>query len=147
MTLTLTDELEAYRRAVRAQAESTIGPFVKALDREQRFSREVWDALRATDIFALPFPETAGGLGGSFLAFVVATEQIAAVGATAALYPGTTVQVASTLLHYGTPSQIECWVPLLLRGDAPAAWAFTEPQGVAEIQRAVVARRVMDAAR
>ncbi|HEX2384008.1 MAG TPA: acyl-CoA dehydrogenase family protein [Acidimicrobiales bacterium] len=128
MTLTLTDELEAYRRAVRAQAESTIGPFVKALDCEQRFSREVWDALRATDIFALPFPETAGGLGGSFLAFVVATEQIAAVGATAALYPGTTVQVASTLLHYGTPSQIECWVPLLLRGDAPAAWAFTEPQ-------------------
>jgi alkylation response protein AidB-like acyl-CoA dehydrogenase len=128
MTLTLTEELEAYRRAVRAQAESTIGPFVKALDREQRFSREAWDALRATNIFALPFPETAGGHGGSFLAFVVATEEIAAVGATPALYPGTTVQVASTLLHYGTSSQIECWVPMLLRGDAPAAWAFTEPQ-------------------
>jgi alkylation response protein AidB-like acyl-CoA dehydrogenase len=128
MTLILSEELEEFRRTVRAQAERTVGPTVAGLDRDQRFSREVWDALRAIGVFSLPFPEDLGGLGGSFLSFIVATEEIAAVGATPALYPGTTVQVASTIRQHGTKDQIERWLPGLLDAEAPAAWAFTEPQ-------------------
>jgi alkylation response protein AidB-like acyl-CoA dehydrogenase len=43
------------------------------------------------------------------------------------LYPGTTIQVAMTLLAHGTPAQIEAHVPALVAGDRLAAWAFTEP--------------------
>lgn len=128
MTLVLPDELEELRRTVRARAEDRIGPHVARMDRDQAFSGTVWDELRAMDVFALPFPEDVGGLGGSFLAFTVVTEELATVGATPALYPGTTVQVATTLVQHGTPAQVERWLPALLRGDAPAAWAFTEPQ-------------------
>jgi alkylation response protein AidB-like acyl-CoA dehydrogenase len=124
----LSEELDAYRRTIFEQASERIGPLVRDLDIGQRFCRQVWDELRRMEIFALPFPESVGGRGGSFLAFVAATEEIARVGAAAALYPGTTVQVAMTLLEHGTPAQLDRWLPALLTGDHPAAWAFTEPQ-------------------
>jgi alkylation response protein AidB-like acyl-CoA dehydrogenase len=124
----LGEELEAFRRSVRAQAERALGPLIGPLDRDQRFSPPVWDVLRAMEVFAVCLPEAVGGQGGSFLAFVVAIEEIATVGATAALYPGTTVQVAGALLQHGSDAQMARSLPALVRGDAPAAWAFTEPQ-------------------
>ncbi|MDO8364100.1 MAG: acyl-CoA dehydrogenase family protein [Actinomycetota bacterium] len=124
----LSPELVEYRDTIRARAAERIGPWVDVLDREQRFSPEVWAELRDLELFGLPFAADVGGLGGSFLAFAVATEAVASISAGAALYPGTTVQVAATLLRQGTPAQVERWVPGMLRGEAPVAWAFTEPQ-------------------
>ena len=126
--LALDEELEAFRRSIRAQAEQTIEPLIADIDRVQRFSPPVWEAVGKLGVFDLAFPKEAGGQGGSFLAFIVATEEIAAVGATAALYPGTTVQVSATLRQHGTPDQIARWLPGLLHPAAPTAWAFTEPQ-------------------
>jgi len=123
----LSEELELFRRALCARAVSLIGPHATALDRDQSFVPEVWAAVRDMEMFALPFTAEVGGLGGSFLDFVVATEAIARTSASAALYPGTTVQVAGTILAHGTREQIDRWVPSLVRGDAPASWAFTEP--------------------
>ena len=91
--LILDDDLEEFRATVRRRAEARIGPLVEELDRTQRFSQEVWKELRDLELFALPFPTEIGGSGGSFLAFIVATEEVARVGATPALYPGTSVQV------------------------------------------------------
>jgi len=66
--------------------------------------------------------------GASALAFVVALEQVAYSSAVAALYPGTTIQVARALLDHGHPVMRERWAKRLIDGDAVAAWAFTEPQ-------------------
>ena len=124
----LSDDLEAFRTTIGRRARDRILPYASGLDRDQRFSPDVWAELRDLELFGLAFPESVGGLGGSFLAYTVATEEVAIVSASAALYPGTTVQVAMTLLEHGTSAQIAQWVPALVRGDAPAAWAFTEPQ-------------------
>lgn len=126
--MVLSAELVEYRETVRARAAERIGPWVDVLDRDQRFSPEVWAEVRDLELFGLPFPSRVGGLDGSFLAFTVATEAVAHTSASAALYPGTTVQVAATILRNGTPEQIARWVPAMVRGDAPVAWAFTEPQ-------------------
>jgi alkylation response protein AidB-like acyl-CoA dehydrogenase len=42
-------------------------------------------------LLTLPFDADVGGSGGTFLACVVACEEVARYSATAALYPGTTV--------------------------------------------------------
>jgi len=123
----LPDDLETFRTTVSQRARDRLEPYASQLDRDQRFSPAVWAELRDLELFGLPFPESVGGAGGSFLAFAVATEEVAIVSASAALYPGTTVQVATTLLEHGTSEQIAGWIPPLVRGDAPAAWAFTEP--------------------
>ena len=36
-------------------------------------------------------------------------------------------QVAGTIRHYGTPAQVERWVPGLMSGDVVGAWGLTEP--------------------
>jgi alkylation response protein AidB-like acyl-CoA dehydrogenase len=124
----LTAELAEFRDTIGARAMARISSYVDVLDRDQRFSPEVWAEVRDLELFGLSFPSSVGGLDGSFLAFVVATEAIASVSASAALYPGTTVQVAATIMRLGTHEQIERWVPRMVRGHSPVAWAFTEPQ-------------------
>jgi alkylation response protein AidB-like acyl-CoA dehydrogenase len=126
--LRLSDELEAFRVTLRRRAEERIGPLVPDIDKSGKFSPALWEELRATEIFGLAFGEGQRDAGGSFLAFVVATEEISRVGAIAGLYPGTTVQVAMTLERHGTVEQQQRWLPVLVGGTAPAAWAFTEPQ-------------------
>ncbi|MGE0881130.1 MAG: acyl-CoA dehydrogenase family protein [Acidimicrobiia bacterium] len=121
------DELNEFVASISHQAFDRIAPYAEALDREQRFSEPVWSALRDMGMFALTLPVEAGGAGAPFLAFALATEAIAMVSAAAALYPGTTVQVAGAVLRLGSESQRDIYLPGLLAAERPAAWAFTEP--------------------
>jgi alkylation response protein AidB-like acyl-CoA dehydrogenase len=143
--LTLPEELEFFRRSVRERAEAKIAALIPAIDRSGAFSADLWSELRAAEIIRLPFAQECGGLGGSFLSFAVAIEELARVGAIAGLYPGTTVQVIATIMAYGTSQQKEKWLPALLDAEAPAAWAFTEPQtGSDPTQIETTARRCPD---
>jgi len=121
-------ELQQLARSVRQQAWRSLAGRAAELDRAQRFDPQVWTAVGALGIVPLSFGVDEGGSGGSALALAVALEQVAYACATAALYPGTTIQVARALLDHGAPSVRDRWVPKLLAGDAVAAWAFTEPQ-------------------
>jgi len=125
--LKLPEELESFRQAVRAQANARVAPLAAMVDREQRYSPELWAAIRDLEMLQLPFAEDVGGSGGTFLAYVIATEEVARCSAIAALYPGTTVQVATTILEHGTSEQVRRFVPPLVAGEHAAAWAFTEP--------------------
>ena len=124
----LDPDLQELARSVRAQAWRALAGRAAELDRAQRFDPQVWAAVRDLGIIPLPFAEDDGGAGGSALALVVALEQVAYACATAALYPGTTIQVIRALLDHAQPAVRERWVPHLMSGDALACWAFTEPQ-------------------
>jgi alkylation response protein AidB-like acyl-CoA dehydrogenase len=119
----LAGEILAFQADLRRRSAERIEPLIAGIDESQAFSARLWEELRATGIFELPF-----GAPGSFPTFIVATEEIARAGAIAGLYPGTTVQVAATLLRHGRAEQQERWLPALTSGTGPAAWAFTEPQ-------------------
>ena len=124
----LEPELEELARSVRQQAWRRLAGRDAELDRAQRFSQETWDDVRELGIVGLSFGEADGGGGAPALAFVVALEQVAYASAVAALYPGTTIQVARALLDHGQPAARERWAKRLIAGDAIASWAFTEPQ-------------------
>jgi alkylation response protein AidB-like acyl-CoA dehydrogenase len=123
----LEQELQELARSVRSQAWRRLAPRADEMDRTGRFSPEVWGELRELGIVGLSFAEDEGGQGGSVLALVVALEQIAYASAVAAMYPGTTIQVARALLDHGDAAAVERWLPGLLAGDTVASWAFTEP--------------------
>jgi len=124
----LNDDCQAIAESVRARAWERLAPQAAGTDKTQLFSADMWRELRELGIFGLPFSPDAGGAGASTLAYIVALEQIAYASAVAALYPGTTVQVAQVLLAHAAPAVQEQWVPRLVAGEALAAWAFTEPQ-------------------
>jgi alkylation response protein AidB-like acyl-CoA dehydrogenase len=125
---TLPPSLQDLARSVRRQSWRELAGLAADLDRAQRFSPELWAAVRDLGIVPLSFAEDDGGSGGSALALTVALEQVAYACAVAALYPGTTIQVARALLDHGQASLAARWLPRLLAGDTIAAWAFTEPQ-------------------
>ena len=127
MHLPLGPELEALHDSVDRQAAATIAPLATTVDRSQEFSPALWAAVRDVGLTRLPFAEADGGDGGNVRAYAVATREVARHAAVAALYPGTSIQVAMTLLAHGTAAQVARHVPALVSGDAIAAWAFTEP--------------------
>ncbi|MFC5747850.1 acyl-CoA dehydrogenase family protein [Actinomadura rugatobispora] len=127
MRLRVEPELEELRAAIDGQAAKTVAPLAPRVDRDQRFSPELWRAVCELGMTRLPFAERYGGDGGTVRAYMVASREVARHCAVAALYPGTTIQVAMTLLKHGTPTQIERFVPGLVSGELMAAWAFTEP--------------------
>lgn len=123
----LSREQRDLAESVHAWAGARIEPLAAAIDRDQEFSPGLWSQLRDFGIFALPVPEAAGGAGGSVLDYVIVLEQIARSCAVASLYPGTTTQVAQAILAHGTDELRASLLPRLVAGEAPAAWAFTEP--------------------
>ena len=141
----LEPELQELARSVRRQAWRRLADRDAELDRAQRFSPETWSDVRDLGLVGLCFPEAEGGGGAPALAFVVALEQVAYASAVAALYPGTTIQVARALLDHGRPALREQWAKRLIAGDVVAAWAFTEPQTGSDPQQLTTrARRVGD---
>jgi alkylation response protein AidB-like acyl-CoA dehydrogenase len=120
-------ELEALRETISAQALRTIAPLADGVDRSQEFSRELWNAVRDTGLVRLPFSEEYGGDGGTVRAYAVASAELAKHCAVAALYPGTSIQVAAALIEHGSPEHRTNVVPRLVAGETIAAWAFTEP--------------------
>jgi len=141
----LSPELQELARSVRQQAWRRLAARDGELDRTQRFSRQTWEDVCELGIVGLSFSESDGGGGAPALAFIVALEQVAYASAVAALYPGTTIQVARALLDHGHPAIREQWAGRLIRGEAIASWAFTEPQtGSDPKQLATRARRDAD---
>jgi alkylation response protein AidB-like acyl-CoA dehydrogenase len=121
-------ELQELARSIHGQAWRSLAARAAELDRTQRFDRDVWTAVGELGLVPLSFDGADGGAGGSALALVVALEQVAYACATAALYPGTTIQVIRALLDHAAPTLRQRWVARLMAGEALAAWAFTEPQ-------------------
>ena len=124
----LTAESEALQRTVRSAVDAHLWALCSEVDRRQAFSPELWSRLRELGITAIPFTEDHGGAGGTFADYALALEELGRAGILAANLPGTTVQVATALLRFGSPPLIERFVEPLVTGDAIAAWAFTEPQ-------------------
>ena len=143
MKFRLDQDLEDLRAAIEGQAARTVAPLAAKVDRTQAFSPELWNVICDLGLTRLAFPEEHGGDGGSVRAYVVASGEVARHCAVAALYPGTTIQVAMTLLARGTPDQIDRFVPALITGDALAAWAFTEPATGSD-PRQITTRAVSD---
>lgn len=122
----LDDDLRALHDSMSALGAAQVDPLARVIDRTGEFSPQLWRVVVDSGVLGIAVPEEHGGSGGSLLAYVVALEGLARGGAVGALYAGTTVQVLSALLRYGTPPAIAGWLPPLLSGQAPAAWAFTE---------------------
>jgi alkylation response protein AidB-like acyl-CoA dehydrogenase len=120
-------ELEALRQAITSQAVTSVRPLVDDVDRMQTFSWELWRAVCDLGLTRLPFDEKFGGDGGTIRAYAVASAELAQQCAVAALYPGTSIQVAAALIEHGSPEHRTSVVPRLVAGEMIAAWAFTEP--------------------
>jgi alkylation response protein AidB-like acyl-CoA dehydrogenase len=124
--LSLSEDLEAFRTTLRRAVDARIVPLTGEIERTNGVIGELWDIVRELEITPIPFPHEVGGSDGTFLAFIVALEELARGSNVASAYAS--IQMARTLLRVGSPEQIQQWVPRLVRNEIMGSWAFTEPQ-------------------
>jgi short/branched chain acyl-CoA dehydrogenase len=125
----LTDEQRQIRHTVREFAREQIAPRAAAFDESGDFPYELVSGMANLGLFALPFPESAGGMGGDFLSYCLALEEIARADAAVAITLEAAVSLGiSPIVSFGTTAQKERWLPELLAGTKLWAFGLTEPE-------------------
>jgi alkylation response protein AidB-like acyl-CoA dehydrogenase len=124
---TAPDELQLIREAVREYADRRLVPLAEACDTTGRFPLEVVKEMGDLGFMGIGFPESHGGTGGSKLAFAITVEEVYRASAGIAASGFMSPLIAHDLLMAASEEQIQRLVPPILRGDAIAALAVTEP--------------------
>jgi alkylation response protein AidB-like acyl-CoA dehydrogenase len=124
----LTPEQREIQAVARELAAAEIEPYAADWDRAHAFPRALLDKLAELGLLGVCVPEEHGGAGADFLSYVLVLEELsradAGVGVTVAVH---TSAATLPLLRFGTPEQIDRFVPPLARGERLGAFALTEP--------------------
>jgi short/branched chain acyl-CoA dehydrogenase len=126
----LSEEHQALAETVRDFANQVLAPVAAHHDREQSFPYEVVRAMAGMGLFALPFPEEFGGMGGDYLSLCLAIEELARIDQSVAITLEAAVGLGSMpIFRAGTKEQKERFLGPLIGGEALGAFGLTEPDG------------------
>jgi short-chain 2-methylacyl-CoA dehydrogenase len=99
----LSDEQQAVRELCREFARDVVAPAAPALDREHRFGYEIVAKMGELGLFGLPFGEEWGGVGGDFLSYCIAIEEIGRADAGVGITLEAAVSLGAAPIHdFGT---------------------------------------------
>jgi butyryl-CoA dehydrogenase len=124
----LDDDQVALAEAVAGFCADTLAPTAKGDDEEERFRREIFDAMGEQGFLGVPTSEEHGGLGLGYLDYCVVLEEIAKVSSSYAVTVAVNGLPQIILAQYGTDAQREAWLPKLASGEALGGFALSEPE-------------------
>ncbi len=128
MELGLSPDETALREAVRQFVRREVAPVADAMDREDRFPREVFSRLGEDGFLGPTLPTEHGGLGLSYRVQAIILEEIARSSPALALSVGAHSNLfADNLSRNGSPEQRERFLPPIASGREIGALALTEP--------------------
>jgi len=128
MRFDLTDEHRATQATMRAFCEKEVAPHVAEWDREHYFPRDLIREMGRHGFFGSTFPEAVGGTNMGFLAHALLCEEASRTWSSLrALFNMQALTVARTVLDFGSPEQIETYVPKWISGEQLGCFALTEP--------------------
>jgi butyryl-CoA dehydrogenase len=128
--LDLSAEHEELRATVERFARAEVAPVIGEFYEKEQFPYELVARMGEMGLFGLPFPEEYGGMGGDYLAFCLALEELARVDSSLAITLEAGVGLgAMPIYRYGSEEQKQTWLPDLCAGRALGAFGLTEPGG------------------
>jgi len=128
MRLELTPDQDAYRRTVRAFAETNVAPRAAAIDESNEFPKDVVLEAGRQGLLGVVIPATAGGSGLDYLSYALAIEEISAASASVgAILAVNNSLVAEVIAKFGSDSQCDRWLRALSTGRSVGAFALSEP--------------------
>ncbi len=137
------EELELLRETVRAFAADHIAPRAEAIDRDNRFPKDLWPALGGLGLLGITVGEDYGGAGLGYLAHVVAMEEISRASASIGLSYGAHSNLCvNQLSRWGNEAQKRRHLPALITGESLGALAMSEAGAGSDVMgmRTVAAR-------
>ena len=115
------------REATARFADEQIAPLAAAIDREDRFPRELWLPMGALGLHGITVEEEWGGLGLGYLDHVVAVEEVARASASVGLSYGAHSNLCvNQIRRWGTDGQKAKFLPGLISGEHVGALAMSE---------------------
>ncbi len=129
MDLDLTETQQLIVRTARDYVERAVRPVAAALDREERFPKEILKELADLGLMGVNIPAALGGAEAGVVAYSLAMMEVARGCASTAVTMSVTNMVAEVIATFGTPEQRETYVPRLTSGEYVAgAFALSEPE-------------------
>ncbi len=125
--IAVSEEHEAFRKAVREFAEKELAPVTQKIDRENQMDMRLVKRAAELGLFGIPFPEEYGGGNGDDLSLVLATEEIARFSAAFSAVVGATYLVSTPIFLFGNEEQKRKYLVPIAKGEKLAAHAMTEP--------------------
>ncbi|HLQ06883.1 MAG TPA: acyl-CoA dehydrogenase family protein [Nitrososphaerales archaeon] len=125
--IAVSEEHEAFRKAVREFAEKEVAPVTQKIDRENQMDMRLVKRAAELGLFGIPFPEEYGGGNGDDLSLVLATEEIARFSAAFSAVVGATYLVSTPIFLFGNEEQKRKYLVPIAKGEKLAAHAMTEP--------------------
>jgi isovaleryl-CoA dehydrogenase len=124
----LSEEAEMIRDTVARFADERIAPMAEAIDREDRFPRELWVEMGELGLHGITVPEADGGLGLGYLEHVIAIEEVSRASASVGLSYGAHSNLCiNQIVRWGTAEQKAKYLPKLISGEHVGALAMSEP--------------------
>ncbi len=117
----------AVREMVQAFARDEVAPVAAKHDADSTFPWENVQRMGELGLLGIPWPEEVGGAGFDTIAFMIAIEELARVDASHSItISAHTTLGTSPILSFGTPEQVQRFVPLLASGKILGGFGLTE---------------------
>jgi len=121
-------DIDMLRDTVRAFAQNKIAPHAEAIDRSNKFPRELWPLLGELGLHGITVEEEFGGAGLGYLAHCVAMEEISRASAAVGLSYGAHSNLCvNQIRRNGSDEQRKRYLPKLVSGEHVGALAMSEP--------------------
>jgi isovaleryl-CoA dehydrogenase len=128
MNFALGEEVDALREMVQRWAQHKLAPRAAEIDASNTFAVDLWPELGALGLLGITADEAYGGSAMSYLAHVVAMEEISRASASIALSYGAHSNLCVNQINRnGTPEQKARYLPKLCSGEHVGALAMSEP--------------------
>lgn len=128
MNFDLGDDVNALRDMVHSWAQERVKPIAAEVDRTNVFPAALWREMGELGLLGITVPEEFGGAGMSYLAHVVATEEIARASASVSLSYGAHSNLCVNQIKLnGSDEQRRKYLPGLISGENVGALAMSEP--------------------
>jgi isovaleryl-CoA dehydrogenase len=123
----LGETADLLRQTVSAFAAAEIAPRAEAIDRDNKFPRDLWPKLGELGVFGITVPEAYGGSAMGFVEQVVAMEEISRASASVGLSYGVQANLCVNQINrFGTEEQKRKYLPKLISGEWVGALAMSE---------------------
>src|SRR5687768_12679626 len=127
-SLYFTEQHYAVRDMVREFAREHVVPVASELDAKGDFPWENVKRMGELGLLGIPWPESLGGAGFDYIAYILTIHEMAKVDASHAItISAHTTLGTSPIVHFGTDAQKKRYVPLLASGRVLGGFGLTEP--------------------
>lgn len=129
MNFNLTEEEARIQKLARDFAENDLRPGVIERDETSEFPLEQFRKLGKSGVYGLPYPKEIGGLGGSYLAYILAVEEVSKVeGSFGIAFSVDTSLYGGSIANSTAPDNIKKkFIEPICYGEKIGSFGLTEP--------------------